>query len=217
MTLYLKLPKDIRQLEHLVALPGSAVLPGPPHGLDDVPHDKALICVLDMGTYEAAGYIITEADFSNWTSSAAGRPLTWLFMDRLIADDLCPEAAETRQSWQADLQADAEAAAHTDNLLPITRASRSGIGLHIAALRRYAKAFRRESQGTRYDDLLTDAGVQHIAAVDLEALADDLEKWIAHDWLAIIDLSAERQNLAGPLPPFPGISPDGDQGGEEQR
>ncbi|MEU7856220.1 TetR family transcriptional regulator [Nonomuraea sp. NPDC049141] len=198
-------------------LPGSVVLPGPPHGLDDVPHDKALICVLDMGAYDAAGYIITETDFANWIGSAADRPLTWLLMDRQVADDLCPSAAESRQSWQTDLEADAEAAAHTDNLLPVARASRSGIGLHIATLRRYAKAFRGEPQGTRYDDLLTDAGVQHIAAVDLEALADDLETWIARDWVAVIDLSAERQNLAGPLPPFPGSGPDGDQSATDKR
>ncbi|MEV8636678.1 hypothetical protein AB0395_34050 [Streptosporangium sp. NPDC051023] len=103
MTLYLKLPKDTRMLEHLSALPGSLVLPGPPHGLDDVPHDKALICVLDMEAYDAAGYIITETDFANWISSAADRPLTWLLMDRQVADDLCPEAAERRQSWQSHL------------------------------------------------------------------------------------------------------------------
>ena len=207
MTLYLKLPDDTRKLEHLSALPGSAVLPGPPHGLEDVPNDKALICVLDMGTHEAAGYIISETDFANWTASAADRPVTWLLMDRQVADDLCPGATECRQSWQSDLESDAEAAAHTDNLVPVARASRHGIGLHIAVLRRYAKAFRGEAQGTRYDDLLADSGVQHIAAVDLDALADDLETWAAHDWLAVIDLSAERQHLAGPLPPFPGTGP----------
>jgi hypothetical protein len=112
-----------------------------------------------MGAYDAAGYIITETDFANWISSAADRPLTWLLMDRQVADDLCPSAAKSRQSWQTDLEADAEAAAHTDNLLSVARASRSGIGLHIATLRRYAKAFRGEPQGTRYDNLLTDAGV----------------------------------------------------------
>ncbi|MFG1620202.1 hypothetical protein ACGFI3_46275 [Nonomuraea wenchangensis] len=217
MTLYLNLPKDTRTLEYLSALQGSVVLPGPLHGLDDVPHDKALICVLDMVTYEAAGYVITETDFVNWISSAKDRPLTWLLMDRQVADKLCPGAAESRQSWQTDLEGDAEAAAHTDNLLPVARASRSGIGLHIATLRRYAKALRGEPQNTRYDDLLTDAGVQRIAAVDLDALANDLETWVARDWVAIVDLSAERQNLAGPLPPFPGSGPDGDRSATDKR
>jgi hypothetical protein len=59
--------------------------------------------------------------------------------------------------------------------------------------------------------------MQHIAAVDLEALADDLETWIARDWVAVIDLSAERQNLAGQLPPFPGSGPDGDQSATDKR
>ncbi|TMR20238.1 hypothetical protein ETD86_18850 [Nonomuraea turkmeniaca] len=84
-------------------------------------------------------------------------------------------------------------------------------------LRRYAKAFRGEPQGTRYDGLLTDAGVQRIAAVDLDAVADDLETCAVHDWVAVIDLSGERQHLAGPLPPFSGTGPEVDQSGTEER
>ncbi|WP_152990679.1 hypothetical protein [Sphaerimonospora mesophila] len=217
MTLYLNLPDGTGKLEHLSGLPGSEVLPGPPCGLDGVPDDKVLICVLDMGTYEAAGYIISETDFAVWTGSTGDQLATWLLMDRQIADDLCPKAAERRQSWQSGLESDAEAAAHTDNLVPVARASRSGIGFHIELLRRYAKVFRGEPQGTRYDDLLTDAGVRRIAAADLDAVADDLETWAAYDWVAVIDLSAERQHLAGPLPPFPGTGPDKDQSGTEKR
>ncbi|MGJ6969855.1 hypothetical protein ACSDR0_49085 [Streptosporangium sp. G11] len=217
MTLYLNLPYDTGKLEHLSGLPGSEVLPGSPRGLDDVPNDKALICVSDMGTYEAAGYVISETDFAAWIRSVGDRPATWLLMDRQVADDLCPEAAERRRSWQSDLESDVEAAAHTDNLVPVARASRSGVGFHIELLRRYAKAFRGEPQRTRYDDLLTNAGVQRIAAADLDAVANDLERWVAHDWVAVIDLSAERQHLAGPLPPFPGTGPDEDKPRMEER
>ncbi|MFG6197723.1 hypothetical protein [Nonomuraea sp. JJY05] len=94
----------------------------------------------------------------------------------------------------------------------MARTSRSGIGIHIELLRRYAKALRGEPQGDTSDDLLTDAGVRRIAATDLTALADDLEKWATHDWIAIIDLvGGERENLAGPLPPFPGAGPSENQ------
>lgn len=33
------------------------------------PADKALGCTADMGTYEAAGYIITETEFATWTDT----------------------------------------------------------------------------------------------------------------------------------------------------
>ena len=208
MTLYLNLPDGTGKLEYLSGLSGSEVLPSRPRGLDEVPNHKALICVLDNGTFEAAGYVVSETDFAAWANSTGDRSETWLLMDRQIADDLCPGAAERRQSWQSGLESDVEAAAHTDNLFPVARASRSGIGSHIELLRRYAKAFRGERQGTRSDDLLTDAAVQHVAAVDLDVIANDLETWAAHDWVAVIDISAERQHLAGPLPPFPGTGPD---------
>ncbi|MFD8562971.1 hypothetical protein ACFV1N_37335 [Streptosporangium canum] len=217
MTLYLNLPDDTGKLEHLSGLPGSEVLPGPPRGLDDVSNDKALICVLDRGRYEAAGYIISETDFATWTGSTGDQPATWLLIDRQVADSLCPMAAKRRQSWQSDLESDAEAAAHTDNFVPVARASRSGISFHIELLRRYAKVFRGELQGTLDNDLLMDAGVQRIAAADLEAVANDLETWVAHDWVAVIDLSAERQHLAGSLPPFPGTGRDEDKSGTEER
>ena len=102
-------------------------LPGPPGGLDEVPPDRALICVVDMGDYEAPGYIITEIELAAWADPADTRPRTWLLMDRRMAGRLCPGAAEDRESWQLGVERDAEAAAHTDNLVPVARASRSGL------------------------------------------------------------------------------------------
>ena len=40
-------------------------LAGPPGGLDEMPPDRALICVVDMGDYEAPGYIITEIELAD--------------------------------------------------------------------------------------------------------------------------------------------------------
>lgn len=204
MTLYLNLPSDTGKLEHLIGLPGTEVLPGPPSGLDEIPAGKALVCVADMGAYEAAGYLVTEGDFAAWRRADDDRPETWLLMERQAADDLCPGAEERREAWRAGIEADAEAAAHTDNLVPVGRASRSGITLHIEALRTHAKALRGDRQGSRSDDLLVDPGVRRVAAADLTAAADALEEWIRHDWVAIIDVDGNRQHLAGPLPPFPG-------------
>lgn len=105
----------------------------------------------------------------------------------------------------------AEAAGHTDNLIEVARASRPWVRTQIELLRQWAAILRGERQGGRYDNLLTDAGVRRIAASDLRAIAKDLEAWIEHDWIAVIDISAERQYLEGPLPPFPGTARRGTQ------
>ena len=127
MTLYLELPGSGGKLDRLLGEFGAVALPGPPGGLDEVPPDRALICVVDMGDYEAPGYIITEIELAAWADPADTRPRTWLLMDRWMADRLCPGAAEDRESWQLGVERDAEAAAHTDNLVPVARASRSGL------------------------------------------------------------------------------------------
>jgi hypothetical protein len=119
---------------------------------------------------------------------------------------LCPGAAEDRQLWQSSLERDTEAAAHTDNLIPVARASRSGLQRDVRLLRQYAAALRGEPTGTRADKLLTDAGSRRITAADLDAIAKDLESWLQRDWIAVIDIGPEREHLAGPLPPFPGNS-----------
>ena len=204
MTLYLDLPGPRGKLDRLIGQFGAEVLPGPPRGLDEVPQDKALVCVGDMGKYEAAGYILTETEFAAWTDRAACDPETWLLLDRETADRLCPGAAEDRQLWQSSSERDAQAAAHTDNLIPVARASRSGLQRDARLLRQYAAALRGEPTGTRADKLLTDAGSRRIAAADLDAIAKDLESWLQRDWIAVIDIGPEREHLAGPLPSFPG-------------
>lgn len=174
------------------------------NGLDEVPADKALVCVADMGEYEAAGYIITETEFATWTDTADTSPRTWLLMDREMADRLCPGAAGDRESWQSGVEGDAEAAAYADNLVPVARASRSELRRDIGLLRRYAAVLRGELTGTRVDDFLTDAGSRRVAAADQGTIAKDLESWAERDWIAVIDIGPEREHLAGPLPPFPG-------------
>jgi hypothetical protein len=63
MTLHLELPGSGGKLDRLLGEFGAVALPGPP--------DWALICVVDMGDYEAPGYITTEIELTAW----AGRIL----------------------------------------------------------------------------------------------------------------------------------------------
>ena len=74
MTLYLDLPGSGGKLDRLLGEFGAVALPGPPGGLDEVPPDRALICVVDMGDYEAPGYIITEIELAAWADPADTRP-----------------------------------------------------------------------------------------------------------------------------------------------
>jgi hypothetical protein len=62
---------------------------------------------------------MTEIELVAWADPADTRPRTWLLMGRWMADRLCPGAAEDRESWQLGVERDAEAAAHTDNLVPV--------------------------------------------------------------------------------------------------
>jgi len=204
VTLYLDVPGPRGRLERLISDYGAVVLPGPPGGLDEVPADRALVCVGDMGDYEAPGYIITEAEFATWTGSADHGVKTWLLVDRGTADELCPGAAEARERCRAGLEDNAEAAAHPDNLVPVARASRSALLRDAGLLRRYAAALGGERPSMGLDGWPGGTGREHIAAADLVAIAKDLESWAERDWIAMIDLGPEREHLAGPLPPFPG-------------
>jgi hypothetical protein len=206
MTLYLDLPGSRGKLDRLVSEFGAVVLPAPPRGLDEVPPDKALICVADMGEYEAPGYIITESEFAIWAEAPDDSSKTWLLMDRDTADGLCPGAAGDRESWQEGMEADAEAAAHTDNLIPVARVSRWSLGHDAMLLRKYAAALGGEGSQSGPDGLPGGVTREHIVAADLLAIAKNLESWAGRDWIAVIDLGPEREHLAGPLPPFPGLS-----------
>ena len=76
MTLYLELPGSGGRLDRLLGEFGAVALPGPPGGLDEMPPDRALICVVDMGDYEAPGYITTEIELAAWADPADTRPRT---------------------------------------------------------------------------------------------------------------------------------------------
>ena len=204
MTLYLDLPGPKGQLDRLLSEFGAVVLPAPPPGLDEVPPDMALVCVVDQGSYEAAGYIITEQEFALWTDLTDISPKTWLLMDRDTADRLCPGAAEDRESWQVGVEHDAEAAAHTDNLLPVARASRWALRRDASLLREYAAALDGDGSRRAPHGWPVDVRPEHIAAADLTGMAEQLEAWAERDWIAVIDIGPEREHLAGPLPPFPG-------------
>jgi len=58
-----------------------------PTSFDKVPDSKALICVVDNGFFEAAGYCFSEREFEVFTAPDP-RPKTWLLMDKEKAEEL---------------------------------------------------------------------------------------------------------------------------------
>jgi hypothetical protein len=209
VTHYLDLPGPRGKLERLLSEYGAMVLPGSPPALDEVPPDKALVCVGDKGGYETAGYIITETELAAWTDPAGTGPKTWLLLDRGTADRLCADAAQHRQSWQSSIDRYAQAAAHTDNRIPVARASRGALRRDAELLREYAAALGGDEPRQGRGGGPADIRQQRIAAADLADIAEHLESWAERDWIAVIDLGPEREHLAGPLPRFPGTaSPD---------
>jgi len=54
----------------------------------EIPDDKALICVVDNGIFEAAGYCYSESEFHAFTELSDHRPKTWLIMEKEKAIEL---------------------------------------------------------------------------------------------------------------------------------
>lgn len=59
-----------------------------PKSFSDVPADKALICVVDNGPFEAAGYCFGEREFECFSSPRDIRERTWVIMDKAKAEKL---------------------------------------------------------------------------------------------------------------------------------
>src|ERR1700691_4340356 len=112
MTLYLDLPDAKGKLDRLIRHYGARVLPGPPGDWAEVPPGKALVCVSDMGEYEAAGYINTEQEVLTWPGPADHAPRSRRLLGRETADPLCQAGAAHREKWQSGVAREAEAAAH---------------------------------------------------------------------------------------------------------
>lgn len=52
-----------------------------PRSFDSVPADKALVCVIDNGFFEAAGYCYDGREFFAFTDESDNRPKEWLLVD----------------------------------------------------------------------------------------------------------------------------------------
>jgi hypothetical protein len=54
----------------------------------DIDDNKALICVVDNGYFEAAAYCFSEQEFKAFNDPSDPRPRKWLIMDKDVAEKL---------------------------------------------------------------------------------------------------------------------------------
>ena len=80
MGYYIQVPNNHNKAQQIEELHGGMILPKIPD-YANIPESKALICIIDNGTFEAAGFAYDEKEF-NVFASPDSRPRTWLIMDR---------------------------------------------------------------------------------------------------------------------------------------
>lgn len=87
MGYYIQTPENHGKADYLVREHGAEVV-------DDVPawsDDYAIVCVVDNGAFEAAGYAFSPRELMAFAAQDRGgyqRPRTWLKMDKAKAQEL---------------------------------------------------------------------------------------------------------------------------------
>lgn len=79
MGYYIEVPEKKGKAAQLVCLYGARIIGPAPVWCDIKPHE-AVICVVDNGLFEAAGFAFDSQEFF-YFKMPDGRPKTWLIMD----------------------------------------------------------------------------------------------------------------------------------------
>ena len=58
-----------------------------PDSFEDIPEELGIICIVDNGPFEAAGFAFNEREFSVF-KHPDGRPRIWMTMERKTAEEL---------------------------------------------------------------------------------------------------------------------------------
>jgi hypothetical protein len=59
-----------------------------PFYFSDIPEDKALLCVVDNGPFEAAAYCYSESEFLAFSDPQDYRMRTWMTIDKKKAEEI---------------------------------------------------------------------------------------------------------------------------------
>lgn len=86
MSYYIEVPDGHKKALQLEALYGAEILKEAPLWGDHP--NKAIICVVDNGPFEAAAFCYSPQELTYFKQDSSGRPRTWLVMDYQKACEL---------------------------------------------------------------------------------------------------------------------------------
>jgi len=84
MGFYIEVPRNKGKAQQLVDLHGARILDSKP-SFNEVAESEAIICVLDNGAWEAAGFAYDERELGRFTKPdfyMPQRPRIWLIMNK---------------------------------------------------------------------------------------------------------------------------------------
>jgi len=90
MGYYIEVPNKKGKAQQIVELHGGRIVAGVP-SFKDISPDEAIICVLDNGAWEAAGFAYDEKELEEFAAPdffGHQRPREWLIMSREKACEL---------------------------------------------------------------------------------------------------------------------------------
>lgn len=86
MGYYIEVPEKKGKAQQIVELYGGRIVSSPP-SFEDITPNEAIICVVDNGRFEAAGFAYNQDELYVF-SHMDGRPRTWVIMNRRKACEL---------------------------------------------------------------------------------------------------------------------------------
>lgn len=86
MGFYIQGPAQCKA-QYIVSEYDGKIIPKPKN-FEDIEENMALICIVDNGPFDAAGYCFSAREFDAFSGTADIRPKTWLVMDKKLAEKL---------------------------------------------------------------------------------------------------------------------------------
>lgn len=80
MGYYINTGENVGKAEYLIERYGAQEMTGSPRSLRDLPSDLGLVCVVNNGPFEAAGFVFSDRELEAFTEPTDYRFKRWLTM-----------------------------------------------------------------------------------------------------------------------------------------
>ena len=87
MGYYIEVPKNQGKAKQISLMYDGEIIEKPKN-FSDIPSNKAIICVVDNGLFEAVGFCYSEKEFLVFSNSMDRRPKQWLLLDLVLTKKL---------------------------------------------------------------------------------------------------------------------------------